>query len=364
MRLFRKTPILAVLILTVSLISVPALEIDEGRVRLVLHEGIGRFSLYTRSGSTQDTEIPLFVDQDPRTSGISLVVNEKIYKLGDTPDFSEKIEKATMSGIPRFEWESRTLKVVQEFSPVSSPTSTEAAGVRMSIQITNLSRSKLSVGLRMCFDTYLGEENLSHFRSDRHQEIRNELTVSKADMIRYWLSPSSKSPQEIGLKCFTSGADITSPDKIVFANWKRLSDASWDYKTSSNRNFNLMPYSINDSAVCMYYEPVTIIPRGGREIVLVLANVTLSDYGVEVAAPVPTPSEPPVDTLQALGDRVRADAGSGEDDSAALRRELENLNDLLAEIERRLSSEEDINDQDLRLMEEILSAIKYRSERY
>jgi len=364
MRLFRKTPILAVLILTVSLISVPALEIDEGRVRLVLHEGIGRFSLYTRSGSTQDTEIPLFVDQDPRTSGISLVVNEKIYKLGDTPDFSEKIEKATMSGIPRFEWESRTLKVVQEFSPVSSPTSTEAAGVHMSIQITNLTRSKLSVGLRMCFDTYLGEENLSHFRSDRHQEIRNELTVSKADMIRYWLSPSSKSPQEIGLKCFTSGADITSPDKIVFANWKRLSDASWDYKTSSNRNFNLMPYSINDSAVCMYYEPVTIIPRGGREIVLVLANVTLSDYGVEVAAPVPTPSEPPVDTLQALGDRVRADAGSGEDDSAALRRELENLNDLLAEIERRLSSEEDINDQDLRLMEEILSAIKYRSERY
>ena len=269
-----------------------------------------------------------------------------------------------MSGIPRFEWESRTLKVVQEFSPVSSPTSTEAAGVRMSIQITNLSRSKLSVGLRMCFDTYLGEENLSHFRSDRHQEIRNELTVSKADMIRYWLSPSSKSPQEIGLKCFTSGADITSPDKIVFANWKRLSDASWDYKTSSNRNFNLMPYSINDSAVCMYYEPVTIIPRGSREIVLVLANVTLSDYGVEVAAPVPTPSEPPVDTLQALGDRVRADAGSGEDDSAALRRELENLNDLLAEIERRLSSEEDINDQDLRLMEEILSAIKDRSERY
>jgi hypothetical protein len=366
MRLFRKTPILAVLILAVSLTSVPALEIDEGRVRLILHEGIGRFSLYTRSGSTQDTEIPLFVDQDPRTSGISLVVNEKIYKLGDTPDFSEKIEKATMSGLPRFEWESRTLKVVQEFSLVSSPTSAEAEGVRMSIQITNLSRSKLSVGLRMCLDTYLGEENLSHFRSDRHQDIRNELTVSKADMIRYWQSPSSKSPQEIGLMCITSGADITSPDKIVFANWKRLSDASWDYKTSSNRNFNLMPYSINDSAVCMYFNPVTITPRDSREIVLVLANVTLSDYGVEkqVAASVPTPSEPPVDTLQALVDRVRADAGSGVYDLAALRRELVNLNDLLDEIERRLSSEEDINDQDLRLMEEILSAIKDRSERY
>ncbi len=369
MRAFRKTPMLAVLVLAVSLTSLPALEIDVGRVRLILHEGIGRFSLYARSGSTQDAEIPLFVDQDPRTSGISLVVNDKIYKLGDTADFSEKIEKATISGLPRFEWESRTLKVVQEFSPVTSPTSTEAEGLRMSIQITNLSRSELSVGLRMCFDTYLGEENLSHFRSDRHQEIRNELTVSREDMIHYWLSPSSKSPQEIGLKCITSGADITSPDKIVFANWKRLSDASWDYETSSNRNFNLMPYSINDSAVCMYYDPLTITAQDSREIVLVLANVTLSDYGVEkqVAASVPPPSESPVepiDTLQALGDRVRADVGQGEDDAAAIQLALDNLNDLLDEIEGRLSSEEDISDQDLRLMEEILSAIKDKSERY
>ncbi len=364
MRLFRKTPILAVLVLAASLTSLPALEIDEGRVRLILHEGIGRFSMYARSGSTRDTEIPLFVDQDPRTSGISLVVNDKIYKLGDTADFSEKITKATISGAPGFEWESRTLKVVQDFFPVSSPTSTEAEGVRMSIQITNLSRSKLSVGLRMCFDTYLGEENLSHFTSDRQQNIRNELTVSRAEMIRYWLSPSSKSPQEIGLICITSGADITSPDKIVFANWKRLSDASWDYETSSNRNFNLMPYSINDSAVCMYYEPVTITAQGSREIVLVLGNVTLSDYGVEKQVAASTPSEPPVDSLQALGDRVRAAVGSGQDDSAAIQREVQNLNDLLDEIERRLSSDEDISDQDLRLMEEILSVIKDKSERY
>ena len=236
----------------------------------------------------------------------------------------------------------------------------------MSIQITNLSRSKLTVGLRMCFDTYLGEENLSHFRTDRHQEIRNELTVSGADMIRYWLSPSAKSPQEIGLMCITSGADITPPDKIVFANWKRLSDASWGYETSGNRNFNLMPYSINDSAVCMYYEPVAITAQGSREIVLVLGNVTLSDYGVEkqVAALVPAPSEPPVDTLQALGDRVRAAAGPGQDDIAALQLILDNLNDLLEEIEKRLSSQEDISDQDLRLMEEILSVIKDKSERY
>jgi len=352
MRAFQKTPVLACLILAASLTSLPALEIDQGRVRLILHEGIGRFSMYVRPASTQDTEIPLFVDQDPRTSGISLVVNDKIYKLGDSADFSEKIIKAAISEAPGFEWESRTLKVVQEFSPI-------AEGVRMSIQITNLSRSKLSVGLRMCFDTYLGEESLSHFTSDRQKNIRHELTVSRAEMIRYWLSPSSKSPQEIGLICITSGAGITSPDKIVFANWKRLNDASWDYKTSSSRNFNLMPYSINDSAVCMYYEPVTVTSQGSREIVLVLGNVTLSDYGVEKQV-----AEAPVDSLQALGERVRAAAGWGRDGRAAIQREVQNLNDLLDEIERRLSSDEDISDQDLRLMEEILSVIKDRSERY
>ncbi|UCF99302.1 MAG: hypothetical protein JSV89_07115 [Spirochaetaceae bacterium] len=354
--------LLAVLLLTVALSPLAALEVDSGRVRLILHEGIGRFSLYTRSTSAD--YIPLFVDQDPRTSGLSLVVNDKLYKLGETSEFAEKTAKTTNPLTARFEWTSRVLKVVQEFTPVSSGGKIDAEGVRMSIRITNRSPSRLSVGMRLCLDTYLGEDNLSHFSSDRHKEIRRELSVTDSDMIGYWLSPSADSPQNIGLLCVTSGSDITSPDKIVFANWKRISEASWGYETSTNRNFNLMPYSINDSAVCMYYEPVDLLAQESREIVLVLANVTLTDYGqvAEATSAAVAVSERPVeqvpaDTLQELRTRLSSDVGT-------LEQILEELNSLIGLTDQLLAAPEQLSDEQLRLMEEILSVIKDKSERY
>jgi hypothetical protein len=363
MNILRKISVLAAALLAVVVIPLAAVEIDSGGVRLILHEGIGRFSLYTRAARAPGEYIPLFVDQDPRTSGVSLVVNDKIYKLGDSSEFSEASEKTAGAGMGRFEWTSRTLTVAQEFTPVLAPASGQAQGVRMSIRISNRSRNRLSVGVRLCLDTYLGEDNLSHFRSDRHEEIRSELTVSGADMIRYWLSPSADSPGSIGLICMTSGSDITPPDKIVFANWKRLSDASWDYQTSSSRNFNLMPYSINDSAVCMYYEPVDLPALGSREIVLVLGNLTLSDYSAQpqrVEPEVATEQAPPASPIGGL--KELWDSLSSEPASA--KQNIDDLDRFIEIINARLVSGEQISDEELRLMEEILSAIKDNAERY
>jgi hypothetical protein len=364
MNVWKKSSVLGILLLSLALVPLAAVEIDSGKVRLILHEGIGRFSLYTRSPAME--YIPLFVDQDPRTSGISLVVNEKIYKLGDSAEFVETIEPATDGKMGSFQWSSRILEVVQEFTPVPSSSSRAAEGVRMTIRISNRSLNRLSVGLRLCLDTYLGEDNLSHFSTDRHEEIRSELTVTGSDMVRYWLSPSADAPAEVGLVCITEGSGITPPDKIVFANWKRLSDASWNYKTSSTRNFNLMPYSINDSAVCMYYDPVDIPARGSREIVLVLGNVTLLDYTGEMVGPeavsqpgievTEAPTVSGTDGLRELRDRLKAEPASEE-------LGIHELNRFIELIDQRLDSGEGISDEELRLMEEILSVIKDKSER-
>jgi hypothetical protein len=86
MNVWKKSSVLGILLLSLALAPLAAVEIDSGKVRLILYEGIGRFSLYTRSPAME--YIPLFVDQDPRTSGISLVVNDKIYKLGDSAEFA------------------------------------------------------------------------------------------------------------------------------------------------------------------------------------------------------------------------------------------------------------------------------------
>ncbi len=363
----RLVPTALLLILRLSVVQ--ALEIQQDGVKVVLHEGIGRFSLYHRSYDSGERFTPLFVDQDPRTSGLSLVVNNKIFKLGDTAEFSEEVEKSTPEGPAHFQWQSKTLGVIQEFEIVTD-------GVKMSIRITNLTRSELSVGVRLCLDTYLGEENLAHFSTDRHQEIRGELSITKANMIRYWISASSQAPGQPGLKCITSGPGITAPDRIVFANWKRLSDASWGYETSANRNFNLMPYSINDSAVCMYYDPQVLPAYQSREIILVLGSLTVDSSGAIAAetapaaeaasaaetAPAAETSEP--ETLQALYERAHTEAGQDRDLPLAVQRDLDLLNSLLEMIDEKLSAGEEVSLEDIRLMEQILSDIKDRSERY
>ena len=125
-------------------------------------------------------------------------------------------------------------------------------------------------------------------------------------------------------------------------------------------NFNLMPYSINDSAVCMYYEPIPLPAQGSREIVLVLANASLSGYGQRTETATTTVQDavqPPVDDLQALRDRLSSE-------SASIFDHLDDLNSLIEKINKLLSSGEEISDEEVRLMEEILSVIKDKSERY
>jgi hypothetical protein len=225
--------------------------------------------------------------------------------------------------------------------------------------------------MRICLDTYLGEDNLSHFRSDRHPEIRNELTVGGSEMIRYWLSPSGAPPHDTGLVCVTSGSDVTAPDKIVFANWKRLSDASWDYRTSSKRNFNLMPYSINDSAVCMYYDPTDIPAMGSREIVVVLGNLPIADYAdqprsaaADAAQVAPADVSEQLDRTAAPIDRLQELLDTLSTESTSVDRDLSELDSFIDIVDERLAAGDRISEEELRLMEEILSVIKDKSEGY
>jgi hypothetical protein len=326
--------------------GLPALEVEQGRIRLVLHEGIGRFSLYFRNDRPEapnSAYTPLFVDQDPRTSGLSVVVGNKIFRLGDGGEFRERAEKTDQGA--RFTWQSNQISVIQEFQlPVTRPDE-----VVMKISVTNLTAGTLSVGVRLCLDTYLGESKLAHFRTDSQMEINGERTLLPADGLRYWVSaaPEGQAGREeapTGLFSLISGAEVTVPDRVVFANWKRLSEAPWVYETSPSRNFNLVPYSINDSAVCQYYDPLPLPAKATREIVLVLGNLTgLSTAGAAavVATQPPGPTEP--QTLQ---------------------EELKLLDSLLQKLAGYLAPGATVRDEDIRLMRETLSGIKNRSARY
>jgi hypothetical protein len=90
-----------------------------------------------------------------------------------------------------------------------------------------------------------------------NQNIISETIIDSAAFGKRWVSRND----QVSLMGSFSGAGDRDPDFLHFANWKRLNDVPWKVGYSQGRSFNFPPYSIGDSAVCYYYEPASL-PSG------------------------------------------------------------------------------------------------------
>ncbi|MBN1696086.1 MAG: hypothetical protein JW881_01120 [Spirochaetales bacterium] len=349
------------------------LEINNGRIRLVLHKNLGRFSMYYLSNPEKKKYTSFLLDQDIRTSTLSVAVDNNVFRLGDTGSFKEKIEETSIGA--RFIWNSKQLEIIEDFVFTKTPSASETNGVIITLTIANISNKELTVGARYVFDTFLGESSNHHFRTDKHDNISNEIIVEKDRMIRYWVSPLPKSDPFVGLQVSTNGGGVTIPDKIIFANWKRLNDTPWTYDESAGRNFNLRPYSINDSAVCHYYYPKTLEAGSRMRIVIAMHNYDESSASVteepdeqevkdileEVAAtPTPAPAgkgETDATPTPVMPVETADESSKPETVNDQIIADIHTLEYLLKMIDDRIKTKE-ITDKDLSTMEKILFEIK------
>lgn len=357
MKIYKRTA-MAIFLFFFMAIFLFSLEIKDGRIKLVLHENMGRFSLYYLPNLETSQYIPFLVTDDPRTSYVSIVVNDKVYKLGESGGFKEIVEQ--ISGGAQFTWISDIITITQKFLFISSLSSPYTDGVQIVLSITNNSNQELKIGVRYLFDTYLGEKINFHFTTDKSVKISKETLITKSDAIKYWISPTTAAEEgtlETGLQCTTQGQGITTPDKIIFANWKRLSDTSWAYTTSSSRSFSNLPYSVNDSSVCQYYDPKQVKSGAKFNVSLVLGNVT--DYGFQ-AAELSTETETGT-TESGTQDLSGLDSLSDYEKVLAI---IKTLNDLMAEIDRKIAAGEQASAEDLELMNELIAELKKRSVKY
>jgi hypothetical protein len=347
---------------------VSALEVSVGTLRLVLHKGIGRFSLYAEG-------VPLFVDQDPRTSGLAIMVENKVYRLGESSEFRETSEALPQGA--RFTWTSPWLTVTESFALIAP------SSLLITVTATNTSDHDFRFGLRLFLDTYLGEEPYPHFQTDLQPEINGELTLLRPNMPRYWLSSSFRSRKPAGLLCLLQGPEATEPDRVVFANWKRIGEAYWSYDTSPAHSFSDLPYSINDSAVFQYYDPQILAQAGSRTVNIVLqaAKSGLPDLQPKAQqqpaqketptpseAVVPAPGQTPAEASGAAPVETPAEATAKAPveppaETLSIRGDLRVLNNLLQELERKLSSRAAFSEEELRVMEQVLADLKNRLEK-
>jgi hypothetical protein len=353
--------LVALAVLLVSAAPLSALDAADGRVRLTLIEGIGRFTVSCQTRGSSGVYVPLLAAQDPRTTVLTIVVGNKLYRMGESSEFREKSER--VPGGARFVWKSSFLQVMETFTFIPSLDSSASTGVRIDLSMKNLSEQGISAGARFLFDTYLGEPGSVHFRTPDLPQITRERTLTPADKTPWWLSPIAGDPDDFGLQVMMSGPGITVPDRVVFANWKRLSDTSWAYETSAARDFSLLPYSINDSAVAQYYQPRSIPRSGEATITLVLGLYSKAGYSADSVVPASAPAAAPSDFATGVQQSLQQGQNAADPTQGA-RADLSAVNAILNEINARIGSPGSVSDDELSLIQSALKDLDSRASRY
>jgi hypothetical protein len=214
------------------------------------------------------------------------------------------------------------LTVTEEFSFVGNQ------GVRITITFENRSPGPINAGARFLLDTCLGEASRGIVFTTNQRTIDSETLVFGYSGDRYWIDQH----EAVSLIGSISTGNPGDPDSVHFANWKKLSDASWKAAFQEGRNFNSPPYSVRDAAVCYYFDPQPLGPGEKRSF-----GFTLSlDMGVPAPSVPQAPSGAPrqpsnnrdLDELMSLIDQINAAISSGtstEEELEAMERALGQL---------------------------------------
>ncbi len=333
--------------LTLSgLVGAFALEVKEGRIKLVLHEDIGRFSVLYMTDIGKDKYDPLFFSQDPRTSFLAVMLDDRASKLGEATSF--RISSERTDGGAKFIFRSSILTITEEFSFIKSPAAALADGVRVDLTLTNQGERDIKCGLRLVLDTFLGEKNSAPFSTDT-RSIASETHITASDSDTRWISASDK----YGIMGSLRLSGIKPPDEVVFANWKRLNDSSWRIDNSPGRNFNLLPYSIGDSAVAYYFDPASLARGASRTETLALGVSVPEGFSLTGA-----------ETSDAVSAMLKASVNAAATPSLALRTDLVTIRDLLAKIDEAIKGGGEISDAELAAFDAILKRLEERKQGY
>ena len=154
-----------ILLISIFLFSTAAFakDITGGNLTLTIHEGSGRFSLY--AADSEQNKVPLFLDKDPRTSFVTILAGNKIYRMGDTFEFRQNVEY-TENGA-KITWTSRSYSINQDFTFVTPLQTSDSTALRITLTIENLSENTVEIGVRYLIDTHLGEKSIHFFTENK-----------------------------------------------------------------------------------------------------------------------------------------------------------------------------------------------------
>jgi hypothetical protein len=221
---------------------------------MLINERTGRFSLSFLT-DPEKTKYSQLIYRSGETSFFDINIDGIPYRLGESRVFSIRVDRENDE--PVVIYDSGFLTVKTSFTPVKTLNSPNANGIRVTIHIFNNSEEDHEVGLRLLIDTTLGEGKKNIPFVTENFNIKKEKIIESSSEEKFWIS-RGKDISLMGSIADPTDDYAVRPDYLHFANWKKLSDVPWKASYHEGRSFNKLPYSINDSAVSYYWNPVVL----------------------------------------------------------------------------------------------------------
>ena len=216
----------------------------------------------------------LFYDEPPSSYTI-IYVDDDIFTFGS--DIGQLKAPVVDTGSIKIEWRYQLISVVQEVSFVRRSKSKIEDGVLIKYSIKNLDNKKHKLGARILLDTYLGEMCKYHFEISNKDKLMGETRFDRDNIPYYWISKDKQGV--VCLRGVLKGDLVVTPDRVIFANYKALSEILKNYQVRRSKDFDYPPYSRNDSAVALYYEPKVVDPNDMKVISTIVGLCGNEKYG-------------------------------------------------------------------------------------
>jgi hypothetical protein len=220
----------------------------------------------------------LFYDRPPASYTL-IYVDDDIFVFGGERGEFSKIP-VTIDDSVEVVWQNVLVWVRQEVRFVGRKDSGVEDGVLITYSVENKSDRKRDIGIRQLFDTWLGEGSGGHFVLPDGITLDHEIRLEGVDVPLSWESWRLVENNPVVLRGVLHGELVSTPEKVVFANYRSLRRYPLDYRVSRKKGFDNLPYSKNDSAVALYYGPVTLWPGDAHEFNTILGLRGEGDYEI------------------------------------------------------------------------------------
>jgi len=232
-----------------------ALDIRDGLVRIATDDLTLRPMLYRLVNIAGKSKYePLWFNGDPRTSFITISVDNRIYRMGSSQEY-QTTQRRIQNGV-EIEYRSVTNRVTQRIMLAALAGSRVANGFIIELEVENYTSRDMKIMLKEVCDTSLGESLGNHIALASNPKVTDEMLLNADSKEPYIVSPG----EDASIALLFDAAP--RPDSVVIANWKRLSDSKFFYDSDLMRGFTLSPYSVNDSALGLYWNE-RIVPAKG-----------------------------------------------------------------------------------------------------